>query len=387
MKKRTIWTAVSVLLVLGLVVGVFGCAAQTAPTTTAPAPTTKPAPSPSPSLSPTPAPKPSPSPSPTLPPTPAQAQVIKWTGQAGYAKDVRGSGVCQVFAPANVSKYTGGRLVLDIKEPVTLVPSAETFSAVKNGVIDMAYLYYPPFHQGLMPEVAVVNLPFAWDTIQDMYQAYNVYGLRKEFEALYAANNIKWFPVIVPVVYILGGNKPYAKPDDVKGQKLRASGAMAELVTMVGGSPVNVSPSETYMALKLGTIDGGYLGVFWSETAKLYEVIKYINMGMNSGCIGGDFIINMDKWKALPEDVRLATEAAIEVTNAQYAFTQTEVSVLTKFCIDHNIQQVYFSPEDRAKVVQQAIDTVWTKVAKYTPTSARMVDMVRKQAKDLGLLK
>jgi TRAP-type C4-dicarboxylate transport system substrate-binding protein len=70
--------------------------------------------------------------------------------------------------------------------------------------------------------------------------------------------------------------KPVKAVDDLKGKRIRATGAAVELVKLAGGIPVSVTLPETVSILQRGGVDCTYTVPEWLKTYSLGEAAKYV---------------------------------------------------------------------------------------------------------------
>src|SRR5262249_28305623 len=75
------------------------------------------------------------------------------------------------------------------------------------------------------------------------------------------------------------------------------------MVRTLGGTPVNMSPAESYSALQKGVVDGGTIPVYVSADFKLYEVAKAMTRP-TSGSGNAQFMINVRKLDYLPVELK-----------------------------------------------------------------------------------
>lgn len=378
MKKKNIWFSISVLLILGLLVGIFGCKA----------PATTTAPSPKPTASPTSAP--------TTAPTPAQPTVIKWKGQMVYplANDdpkrfpgwFAGDTGSERWFVDWVKRRTGGRLIIDLAPAGSIVPAAESLSSIEDGVLDFIGHSYGGYYTGVIPEANVeLGLPFAWETINESWDCLHRWGLYNELKKIYAEHNV--FPIIYPEGerYSFYATFDITTSDNIKGRKIRALGIYGDLVQGLGGSPAVIPGTELYQALKLGTVDGAIYGVNAIDSLKLAEVVKYWVGSPNLNVIGLPFLINLKKFNALPQDIKAMIEEDAPYIMAGWALDYTVYTSRIDIMAEREgrIKIARWSNEDIAKVRKVGIG-LWDKVAAASPRTARLVDIVKAQAKDLG---
>ncbi len=110
--------------------------------------------------------------------------------------------------------------------------------------------------------------------------------------------------------------KPIHTLDDLKGFKIRLPVApiIIALFKHLGASPTAINFGEVYSALQTGIVDGQENPLIMSDTAKFYEVQKYVSL-TNHVWVGPHVAFNVAAWKKLPPDIqdivgRRITEAA-----------------------------------------------------------------------------
>jgi TRAP-type C4-dicarboxylate transport system substrate-binding protein len=70
--------------------------------------------------------------------------------------------------------------------------------------------------------------------------------------------------------------KPVKTVEDLKGKRIRATGAAVELVKLAGGVPVSVTLPETVSLLQRGGVDCHYGVPEWLKSFSIGEVAKYV---------------------------------------------------------------------------------------------------------------
>lgn len=105
---------------------------------------------------------------------------------------------------------------------------------------------------------------------------------------------------------------PVASVADLKGKKVRASTSYATLMSVVGGSAVQMSGGDIYMGMKLGTIDGYIYSVAELENSALKEVTT--DVMLPAGCMGApcNFLFSMDAWNSLTPELQEKVNEALE---------------------------------------------------------------------------
>jgi TRAP-type C4-dicarboxylate transport system substrate-binding protein len=318
---------------------------------------------------------------------PAESQVIRWKGQNAYVGGA--SGGAGPFFAEWVKKVTNGRLIIDVAQANAIVPVPEMFRATSKGMLDFAGQYFGGYHAGQMPETDIeTGLTFAWETLEHAWDAYFNRGLLEEIRKVYAENNIYWIPAFPNQIQQIGSSFPISSLADLKGKKIRATGVVAEYVKLLGASPVSLPAPEIYMALKLGTVDAAVFGFTALEDMKLKEVWKYIIVSPNCNNLVCSFMINMNSFNALPQDIK-------EIIDKQAAYAMLADSIRERLLMDygianavktHGLKLVTLSDKEANWIRKEVMKTVWDKVAAKSARNAKLVELVRKQMRDLGRL-
>jgi len=278
---------------------------------------------------------------------------------------------------------SGGRLVVEVVPPGTIFPVAETFNAISAGVTQAASVF-GAYYTGTLPEAEVESfMPLAWESLEEAYTMEHAYGLADALKEIYAEHNIYHEPVIAAKYISIGSTFPMPSPEAIKGKKLRAVGAFAEVVTLLEGNPVVVPWGEIYMAVKLGTVDGYVGGVTALEETKLKEVLTHYLIKPAFGIVCGCIQINMDDFNALPDDIK----AMIKRDSKLVLLAQQAEYMSQDEWIVQNVPDVTFvewSPEEVAQVRKDVIETIWPRIAAKAPGNKRLVDLFMEFARDYG---
>lgn len=239
----------------------------------------------------------------------SQSEVYTWTHQCAFDEADFEYQSLKPFVKA-VEEESNGRLIIKTYPGGAIVPVEEMLSNCSAGVIDVCHAG-SAYWRGIVP-LGNVNygLPFMYmgglDTIIDLLYNFQDGKLDKLFREAWekqgnvyyvGSHSIHAFPIIM-------SNKAIVEVEDLKGLKIRITGAGAELLSEVGASPMFLPGGELYMAIKLGTVDAitwsadGYLGY------KFYEVAKFVNISGLGDHSLNNFLINLNAWNKLPDDLK-----------------------------------------------------------------------------------
>jgi len=109
---------------------------------------------------------------------------------------------------------------------------------------------------------------------------------------------------------ITSATKPVKTPEDLSGFKIRvpASPLWTSMFKAFGASPTTINFNEVYSALQTRVVDGQENPLSLIDTAKLYEVQKYVAI-TNHMWDGFWFLANKKAFDALPANLREIVEA------------------------------------------------------------------------------
>lgn len=332
-------------------------------------------------------------------PTVAQAQekVIRWKGQQEYflmpfpgpgIKEQGGMGTCLVNVAGWIKDVTNGRVVVDIAPPGSIVPSAEVMKGIGRGVLDIS-VNYAAFWTGTIPEGNFeTGPPYSWLTDSDLYEFMYLRGAYDIIREAYLEHNVYWTPMPIGGPYAILSKSAIPSVKDLKGKKIRVGGSMADLFRAFGASPTILPIAETYMALKLGTIDAGYYSPSALKEAKLQEVVSYCMYSPTPTAPYGALLINNDKWKALPSDIKDILEKNIK----HFTWSQYFVTAISGWMSiwgaekEAGVKPVTWPNSDIPLIMEKAVP-LWEKMGTPNARCGKLLNILKEQARGRGLIK
>lgn len=231
---------------------------------------------------------------------------------------------CNLFAKL-VNEMSGGRMEIHVYGGGELVPALETFDTVRNGGAEMGSgaAYY---WAGKIPAAQFFStVPFGMNA-QQMTTWLAAGGGLELWEELYAQYNLVPMPGGNSGVQMGGWfNKEINSIDDLKGLKMRIPGLGGKVLEKAGGSAVLLAGGELYTGLERGIIDAAeWLSPFHDYSMGFQEIAKYYYApGWHEPGTSLEFILNKEKYEALPQDLQAIIKAAGWQAHL-YVFTQME---------------------------------------------------------------
>lgn len=220
----------------------------------------------------------------------------------------------QMFAD-DIKKKTGGRVEITVYPGATLAPPTKTYDAVAKGIADIG-MSCPLWVAGRFPMSEVFempsDIPSSWVTTMVYADLFAKFPF-KEYEDVH-------------VLYLHGPGRnvlatkdtPIKKLEDLKGLKLRTSGATIDLVKAWGAVPRAMAMSEAYECLSKGVIDGNFAVPEVLKGFKTAEVTKFVTITPVSTSSNQFVVMNKKKWNSLPDDIKkIFTELSKEYAEKQ----------------------------------------------------------------------
>jgi TRAP-type C4-dicarboxylate transport system substrate-binding protein len=204
-----------------------------------------------------------------------------------------------------LEKRTNGRVRIAYFPGGTLMPAAQTYDSIQNGIGDIGYTV-PGYTRGKFPLTEVVDLPIGLKTGYAASKLANEYFRKfkpKEFD------DIKVLYLHGHGPGLLHTKKPVYKLEDLRGMKIRASGLVIKIVQALGAASVGMTMPETYDALRTGVVDGGMAPYEALQGSKWGEIITSTTENSGASYTDVHFIImNKDRWNSLPPDIQKIIE-------------------------------------------------------------------------------
>lgn len=100
---------------------------------------------------------------------------------------------------------------------------------------------------------------------------------------------------------------PVRNLSDIKGLDLRASGGAAQILGAWGANPVGMPMPATVEALQKGVVKGLFSSLESMKDFNFAELCRYVTM-TDTAIYPFAVVMNMDSWKALPDDVKAVLE-------------------------------------------------------------------------------
>ena len=210
------------------------------------------------------------------------------------------------------NKRSQGKIKIDVYPASQLGSIAEMLSQTQAGSLTFT-MAVPAWYSNLMKPIDVFTLPYIVSSNDRLRSALDG-SLGKEIVRMGEPASLH-----VLGYWLIGGRhivnkvRPVNKPADCEGIKLRVINSQVYIQTFraLGASTVSLDPSELYVALQQGVVDGFEYPLPDLVSFKLYEVSKYLSLDGHTT----DFFINsINKgvWDGLPAEEKEIIAASMK---------------------------------------------------------------------------
>ncbi len=323
-------------------------------------------------------------------PTLAAGKVYRWRIQSGYPRGDVSMELLKNFSES-VEKRSNGQLKIAVFAAPEIVPWEQLFEATQKGTLEMLHSI-AAIWAGVVPIGEVeFGLPYAYNIPGDKDIVESGALVRKFFletgfadllREEYGKQGLYWLDMHSYGKIITLASKPIRTCEDIKGKKIRVEGSWAKYYDMVGARGTWIAGEESYMGLKLGTIDASQ----WDVSAfalKWHEVAPYWLIGGQNDVVPGNILVNMKSWNALPDDVKGAVKGAAEeyyhVLLKEYVKMMEDVDQLIKE--GKVIKSVL--DEDCERKHAEAAYKLWDEIGARDPAAAKAVQLLKEWRKTL----
>ena len=184
---------------------------------------------------------------------------IRWRAQAGVPSNSWSYQDHFVKFAELVKDKSQGRLEIEIFPPGTVVDAYEQFGAVQKKVLEVG-MGVGGYNIKQVPEAYIeLGLFGVFSSLQEFVNFYIYYqdgAVYQILDAAYREKGCHLLKSLGPSPLVLVSKNPITSVAQMKGMKIRGSGAAPDLISNLGGVPVTLAPAEIYLALQTGTIDG-----------------------------------------------------------------------------------------------------------------------------------
>ena len=299
---------------------------------------------------------------------PAKEVVLKlatWGPPKHFVAEARAQWIEEVnqnlAGKVKIVDYPGGQLF----------GTRDMHSAVAKGQVELGLVLQPAM-LAMVPMLQGVYLPFAFDNLDQIHQAYTGKTLEIIERAMEQKNLKLIYVSYTDGVHLYSNKKNIQTVNDFKGLRvLSQSPIFSEIMAKLGAAPDTSIPfTEQYMALQRGVSDAVANSTVGGYFEKNHEVARYVTK-MNMSFATVLVVANLKTWNSLPKDVQeTITTLGRAKTPITLAMAKGWEQKFTAEMEKEGAQVTTISPEEREKIKQVSQD-VWNNWAKQNGKDAQ----------------
>jgi C4-dicarboxylate-binding protein DctP len=243
----------------------------------------------------------------------AQAPIVVKFSHVVAADTPKGNG--SEFFAKRAAELTKGRVKVEVYPNSQLYKDKEEMEALQLGSVQMLAPSLSKFAPLGVKEFEVFDFPYLFDSFDELHKVQQGpvgKGLLAKLEAKGISGLAFWDNGFKS----LSSNRKMAKPEDLKGLKMRiqSSKVLEAQMRALGAIPQVMAFSEVYQALQTGVVDGTENPHSNLYSQKMNEVQKHVTI-TDHGFVGYAVVVNKKFWDGLPADIRAQlTQAMAEAT-------------------------------------------------------------------------
>ena len=266
-----------------------------------------------------------------------------------------------------VEKRTNGQVKVRTFPGGTLLGAKNMLEGVTAGTADIGN-FAMSYQPGRFPVSEAVDLyhgftsaTVASQVLLDLVQKYQP----KEFA------KVKVLTLFTCPPTNLMTKTPVKSLQDLKGMELRVAGTSAEVLKLLGGTPVAMPQSETPEAIQKGVVKGMISSLEILQDFKFAAYTPNVTL-VNLPVVSFAVVMNKAKWEALPADVKKVLDDLVR-----------EQSVWTGEYVDRHVQEAIAWATKEYQLQQFTLPTA--EQAQIGPMLAPMTEAYIKKVTALGL--
>lgn len=303
------------------------------------------------------------------------ATAIEWKAQSLWQAGTLPHQIFREFAQ-RVGERSGGRLKIEPLAVNSIVSSTESLDAVGADILQ-AQQSGPAYFTGKDAAFALISDPQGgFENPEQMRQWMETGGGMELARELYARYNVHFVDGVWYGMESLVSKKPIRKLADFNGVKIRApQGLGQDIFQRLGAAPVNLPGSEVYTALERGVVDASDWGTLsMNQDLGYHKLAPYpIYPGYHSMPMA-DFAVNMNRWNALPDDLKILVEEEVrQFTNDMIERNRAADEKVLARADELGFEAIDLPTEERRKFREIARE-VWSVYADRSPMAKRVYE-------------
>ena len=278
-----------------------------------------------------------------------------------------------------VEERTKGKVKIQVKAEGEFGAQQQIVNQMRFGGVDFTRVSISSLADAL-PILNVLQLPFLYEDAEHMWKVLEGEIGSQFMDSVYELN-------LVPLSWYDGGARsfyskevPIRKLEDIQGLTIRVqeSQMMRDMITLLGGTAVDLAYSEVYSAFEIGEIDAAenswssYTVMEHSKIAKYYTLDEHTRVPEVQLASG-------QTWNSLPEKYqKIILECAKESATYEKQLWREAEADCRKEALEHGCQEIILSEEELEKFREKVTPLYEKYCSGYMEMIEKIADIKRK---------
>jgi len=308
---------------------------------------------------------------------PARAETVTLKAVVGWPKSASEQKAFMVFSDTVeqlLAKKAPGELKIQYIGGPEAVKSMDQIQACQRGMVDIVFTTNA-YYVSVLPEVDALKLS-DYTPMQERENGAWAYmnGLHNRIGLQYLAR------LGLGTKFHLYLKKPI-KTADLKGFNIRVSPMYLQVIKGLGGNPIVIPPTETYVALERNVVDGycwpsvGIRDWGWDKQTKYV-----VDPGFYT--VPNPLVMNLAVWNKLPKKLQdILTEASAESEKKVVAMFEDLAKKERPILLKEGIQVIELPKPEAARFLKVAYDEGWKDIIQKNPKTGPELKKLLSKAK------
>jgi TRAP-type mannitol/chloroaromatic compound transport system substrate-binding protein len=259
-----------------------------------------------------------------------------------------------------IDEKTNGDFTLNLSYG-GLSPNTENLDRIADGDFEMAQIC-AGYHPQKNPALTVLELPFlgVGNLSEEVRVSMAVYRHPAVVREMRDWNAMILMPSPLPQYNIIGKGPVPTSLDDFAGYRVRATGGIAEALTMLDAVTASLPATQVRQALDSGAIEGASFAPHAHMSFGTVEAADWWTTNLNPGTVNCPVVVNINAVNRLSSEHLRALVSSIPSALAHYIsfYSQATLSNWDPTLTANGIEKVTFSPEELTRLREQVTQPI-----------------------------
>lgn len=274
-----------------------------------------------------------------------------------------------------VEEQTEGRIRIQAKYNAEFGTQQQVVNQMKFGGVDFARVSLSSLSDEL-PKLNVLQLPFLYEDSAHMWRVLNGEIGNQLWSSFYELELVPlaWFDAGARSFY---STDPIKKLEDLEGLKIRVqeSQLMRDMITHLGGIPVDKAYSEVYSAFETGEIDAAENSWSSYHATSHYKVAKYYLLDEHTR-VPEIQLMSGETWKLLSdEDITIIKNCANIAADYEKQLWKEQEEVARTNVLNYGCTEIVLSYDELVRLREKVVPL-------YEEYCSEYMDIVEKIKKE-----